>query len=397
MGDLDLDPERLLRELTATIAAAQEIEEADRGMETPETVDPYRRYRLASNLSTLAELAKDPARPYVGAWVLWLLLGRTTLTTARAEAAARQQPGVRLELTEVSLRQGIRDLLGATTPDERRRVALAIEKAAAPAADAASELWMRRGEVLRHAGGEALWPLLQPLPTRADLDALAAHALDATDELAAHVLRAGHWSDALALGAGREDDVPWPRALTSRWLLAPFEGEARWLDLPSLSLGPLPAMLGGSSATRAMARLGARWADAAGSRQLPRPLAQLPSGLARLRTGALFASLLQSPEFLVRGLGQSRFEADRTRRQQARVALVALRLEAVRVRQMLAAIGGDRGAARSLGADQAGRALQVRWPADLALALPRSRPTSPARLLAFGLGALEARALRDAH
>ncbi len=401
MASRHLDTERLLRDLSATIAATGSVQAAKREPDDLPGGDPYR-HRLASNLSTLTELGDDPARPYLGAWVVWLLLGRTSHEVELSEEVARRQPIVKIELPapdEVSLRQAVRSLLGAVNAEERRRLADAIAVAAPTVGGVAVELWMRRAEALRRAGGDAVVPLVTPLPSLGDLATLAEHVLTATDDLASQVLRGagGQWAEALALGAGRDTDVPWPRAITTRWLLDPFEGEARWFDMPALSLGRMPTLLGGSSITRALARLGARWADGARSRQLPRALAELPSGLARLRSGALFASLLQADPFLVRGLGMSRPEAVRARRQQARVALVALRLEAARALTFRVALTGDRSAMRAEAATQVPRALMAKWPAELTLALPRITPTTPARLLSFGLGALDARAMRDAH
>jgi hypothetical protein len=257
---------------------------------------------------------------------------------------------------------------------------------------------MRRGEVLRRAGGDPLAPLLQPMPTWAALRAEAEALLAATDDLARGALgRPRGWAEALASGVGQRGDVPWPRRLSPRWLLAPFEGEAGWLEVPGLRLGALPEVVGGSSVTRALAHLGARWADAAAPRHLPAPLGALPSALARTRSGALVASLLLAPAFLRRGLGLTDAEAARARRQQGLVALVALRLEAARVLLMQPALRGDGGAVHQEAEELTRRALGAPVPAGLALALPRLRPTAPARLLSFGLAAADALRLRDQH
>jgi hypothetical protein len=109
------------------------------------------------------------------------------------------------------------------------------------------------------------------------------------------------------------------------------------------------------------------------------------------------ASLLLAPAFLRRGLGLTDAEAARARRQQGLVALVALRLEAARVLLMQPALRGDGGAVHQEAEELTRRALGAPVPAGLALALPRLRPTAPARLLSFGLAAADALRLRDQH
>lgn len=398
MASLDL--ERLLRDLTSTLGATRDYLAARR--EDPAQVtheDPYERTRWTSALSTLKELSPDdPGRPYLASWITWLLLGRTCRVAEVNEALARHAVTVRVlspTPLELSFRAATERLTGATSEGERSLIGAALSEAASGPADATAELWMRRGEVLRRAGGEALEPLVQPMPSFDALRTAAERVLGSTDELARATLRGG-WLGVIALGAGH-GDVPWPTRLTPRWLLSPFEGEARWLDVPSLQLGPLPALRGGASVTRALARLGARWADAAAARSLPYPLAHLPTSLARLRTGALLASLLRERVFLTRGLGLSGPEAGRALRQQAAVTLVATRLEAARTLALLALLRGDRRAGREEARERTRHALVSSVPASLALALPRPQPTSPARLLAPLLADADARTLRDRH
>jgi hypothetical protein len=397
-----LDIERLLKDLAAQIQEGNALAEATREDAASYPEDPYARRRWVSNLSTLRELSpQDPGRPFLASWVLWMLLGRLGHECARAEATARQRKGVRVALprpVELSLREGVKRLVEARTAGERAAVAEALEQADAGASDAALELWMRRGEALRRAGGEELEPLLQPLPSFAALRLQAERLLDETEELAQTTLgRPKRWQEGLALGVGQQGDVPWPRRLSARWLLGSFEGEAGWLEVPGLRLGSLPELLGGSSVLRALARFGARWADAARSRTLPAALAQLPTGLQRYRSGARMASLLQQPIFLQRGLGMSRPEALRARRQQGHVALAAVRLEAARTLLWLTALRGDRREARQLAVELMRRLWGAPIPGALALALPRIHATSPGRLLGMALGAADARWLRERH
>jgi hypothetical protein len=398
-----LDLEQLLRDLTGTLAALRSHAEARRT--APELFaleNPYERRRWVSTLSTFQELDRaDPAWPYLASWVLWLLLGRTCHEAEGTEALARAEVSLRVATPtplELSPREATRRLVQATSEGERALLARALEVGCGEASGAALELWMRRGEVLRRAGGDALAPLLQPMESWAALRAEAEATLAATDDLAQATLGgAGSWWEALARGVGQEGAVPWPRRLSVRWLLAPFEGEAGWLDIPDLTPGTLPGLAGGSSVARGLVRLGARWADAAAPRHLAAPLARLPSGLARWSTGALFASLLLTPVFLRRGLGLGSAEAARARRQQGLAALVALRLEALRATLLIPALQGDRRAVRQEFREGLRRALGAAAPEGMALALPRLQATSPARLLAFGQAAASARRLREAH
>ncbi|MCS6899754.1 MAG: hypothetical protein RMJ98_06450 [Myxococcales bacterium] len=399
MASIDL--ERLLQDLAATQAAVR-IHGEELRQDPEHAGNPYEARRWVSGLSTFQALDPgDPAWPYLASWVLWFLLGRTSHEEERREALARTRPSVQVTTPspeEISWRQGVSRLVRATSEGERVTLAQALEVAAGPIHGASRELWMRRGEVLRRAGGDSLAPLLQPMPTWASLLAEANALLEATEDLARDTLgRPRNWTEALAQGVGQQGDVPWPRRLSPRWLLAPFEGEARWLEVPGLRLGVLPEVAGGSSVTRAMAHLGARWADAAAPRHLPPPLGTLPSALARTRSGALLASLLLTRTFLRKGLGLSDAEATRARRQQARVVLVAVRLEAARVLLLRPALQGEGAQVRQEAEALTHRALGAPIPAALALAFPQLHPTGPARLLSFSLAAADAFRLRNEH
>jgi hypothetical protein len=170
---------------------------------------------------------------------------------------------------------------------------------------------------------------------------------------------------------------------------------AGWLDLPGLDVGTLPRLAGGSSITRSLARLGARWAEAAAPRDLPRALGSSPLGVERYEIGALLAGLARQPAFLRRHFGLSEAEAERARRQQAEIGIVAWRLEAARALLGLEAIAGDPRRLREAAEEHVGRALQASFPGHLALVLPRPRPTTPARLLGIASAQLTADQLRD--
>jgi hypothetical protein len=259
---------------------------------------------------------------------------------------------------------------------------------------AALELWARRGEAARRLG--AADPEAPLAPTDASLAELAGLALASTDALWGELARdAAGAAGALAAGFGADEAVAWPR-LTNAWLRETFRGEAGWFAGPDVEPGPLPRALGGASFLRAFARFGARWADAAASRELPPPLARTPHGLPRWSTGALVASLWLHPPFTTRALGWGRGEAERARRGLGRAALVAYRLAAARLLVRPAALRGDAGATREAFREAVGRALGREPSGALALALPRLHLSDPGRFLAFGEAARAFTRLVDA-
>jgi hypothetical protein len=361
--------------------------------------DPYRARRWLSSRETWLELreeAPDPASPRLEGWVIWLLQGRVNRASEVAEALAWEEPRLRVLLPvpeEISLREAVKRMILARSTELRGDAARAIERTDDEPAARSREVWARRGEVLRRLDNP--WSHVCPVSAE-DLRSHALAVLAATDDLARQTLRGrGTWVEALAFGVGQEGEVPWPRQLSARWLLEGFRGEAGWLDVPGLDLGPLPALAGGSSITRSLARLGARWADAAAPRDLPRALGSSPLGVERYEMGALLAGLARNADFLRRHFGLSQPEATRARRQQAEVGLVAWRLEAARSLLGLEAIGGDPRRLREAAEEHVGRALQASFPGHLALVLPRPRPTSPARLLGAASSQITADQLRD--
>jgi hypothetical protein len=389
-----LDVESLLRDLARTMRLARDYRATQRREpEVAAEVDPYAPARWVSTQATwqaLVESKGDPAAPALAAWVFAFLLARVNRGAELTQSLSRHVPSVRDVVHEtprlLSLREATQQLVAERAPARRVALLHAIaDVARGDAASASLELWARRSEVARRLGLEApeepLWP------TDAPLGELAGLALDATDGLWAELSRgAANASDALALGFGIDESIAWPR-LTGVWLRDTFRGEAGWLDVHDFEPGPLPAVLAGSSFLRAFARFGARWADAAASRELPLPLAHLPHGLPRWRTGALVAGLWLHPPFLTRTLGWSRAEASRARRCLALSALVAFRLAAARLLVRPAALRGDRDGVREAFREAFGRALGREPSPALALVLPRLHEADPGRFLAFGEGA----------
>lgn len=388
MAQLDIDA--LLRDLARTLRLQRDYGEAlRREPEAAVEIDPYAPARWVSTQSTfqaLAERKGDPAAPYLMAWVFVLTLGRVN---RRAELVSRltfEAPSVREAEPRphfVSLREAIHKLVPERAPSRRKaRLEAIAEAAQGDPFSATLELWARRGETAKRLGLDT--PEGALLPTDAPLDELATRALDATDALWGELSRDAQGpSDALALGFGADETVAWPR-VSGAWLREIFRGEAGWLDVPDFDPGLLPPPLVGASFLRVFARFGARWADAAASRELPLPLARLPHGLARLSMGALVAGLWLHPPFLTRSLGWGQGEVERARRSLGLAALAAYRLSAARLLVRPAALRGERGAVRAAFDEALGRALGREVPVELALALPRLHLDDPGRFLAFG-------------
>ena len=398
MGE-PLDVASLLRDLGQLIPRASRFQRDVR--DDPQgalAVDPFQRHRWVTTRTTFEATTSlgDPASPYLAAWVFALLLARVNRDAEIAASAAEHAPIVPVLFpvaAEVSLRDAIARLLRERAPERRAVLSSHIEAAADEASARSLELWARRGETARKLGQKTPDG---PLALTEDAAGIAQAALSATDDHAKELLAGARtWHDAIALGVAQDAEAPWPRALTSSLFFELFRGEARWWEVPDMTVGALPSILGTSSFTRAFAQVGAAWASAAASRELPRALAHHPMGLERWTMGALFASLLTMPVFLTRTLGFSRAETERTRRTLARILLVATRLRAARVLLRGAAFAGDRRALGDDSEEHLGRALTTAFPRSLALVLPRLAPDDTARLLGSLRAASLGRWLRD--
>jgi hypothetical protein len=395
MAEIDLTA--LVRDMTSTMRAVATYAQTRR--DDPSSVagvDPFARLRWVSTRGTYEALASrkgDPAAPYLAAWSFAFAQARVNREIEVAAALARHREIVRLAISRpevISVRAAVHRLVAESVGERREAIAGAVAASAGDAAGKARELWSRRAEVAYRLGTDDADGPLSPLSEGASsLSAVAERALVSTDAIFAQVSRAAgsSWASVLGLGTARDDDLPWPRVLSVSSIAELFRGESGWLAVHDLALGDMPTPVAGSSFTRALARFGARWADAAASREVALPLASVPHGLARFRIGALVAGLLANEAFLGKTLGFSRTEAERARRSQARIALVAFRLSAARVLVRRAAYAGDSHATAEVAREAFGRALGRDYPPELALVLPVLRARDPARLLAFGEGA----------
>jgi hypothetical protein len=398
----DIDVTALLRDLARAVPRARgHVIALRRRPDTVHGIDLFGPLRWVSTQSTFEILRSrkdDPAAPYLAAWTYALLALRVNQPALVAAAIARKTPTLQVEHPvpeTISLDDATLRFLRPGPALVRRELERGLPDASAEVVSAERIAWERHAEIARRLGLGAPDDLLFPIPL-ADVEKAAEATLVATEDPAREAFAGAPSAlEIVHRGGSPEADVPWPRDLSAGTLHDLFRGEAGWLDVPDLDVGELPRGICGASFTRAFARFGARWADAAASRERPFALAHHPGGLARLRTGALVGSLLSSSLFLVRVLGFSRPEAERTVRAQARVLLTATRLAAARVLLRGTALSGNPRRIAEDGADHVARALTLRPSASLSLAVPRLRFDDPIRLVAMLLAASDVVSLRD--
>ncbi|WP_394825292.1 hypothetical protein [Pendulispora albinea] len=289
----------------------------------------------------------DPAgtKEALRRWIASLLQARLSrdadVAIARAIAAREASPD---EVRLVSYREAWRGVVTETA----RGKSLAWFDAAAARGPALAPLHrerrQRRAEVLRRLGLETdgargSHAELTP-PELAHQDALARGILDATEDLAASLVReerkresapAPHPVDAIRISMARGAGEGWPARLTWRWLHELFDG---WFTGASgLEEPPLPAALSGASFVRALAAFGQSFRTARFETKgtVPFVLRQDPHFVDKYRMGALMASLGASPVFQRRALGLGRDAALQQARALGTTLLFSLRLDAARV------------------------------------------------------------------
>lgn len=402
-----LDIAQLIAEISATIPRVRSYIERRRVDPAAATMlDPYARHAWVSRRDTLEALRErehDLGPRILASWVHAFLFGRMLQDPEIAELSAREVPSLEVELPvpeRISFREATRRLVTTRDRPVRDQVARALVKNAPSLAAETRELWSRRGEIASRLGLPFDGPI--PLFTQGPndlsvLEELARFTLRETHDLTSSLLHevGPSWSDVIAIGAGLEADVGWPRQISTSVLREWFGGESGWLQLPP-TMGALPRLLNGASFTRLLARFGARWADAAAPRSVPIALGSFPSARPRAWIGNLTAALLVDRVFLSKNVRFSRGEIERTRRSQSLITLFATRLSAARCLVRAAALSGDARALRQRATDVMCEALQRDVPAELASVLPRLTTNDLTRFISIGPAARLRRELRDA-
>ncbi|MBI3204254.1 MAG: hypothetical protein HYZ29_22140 [Myxococcales bacterium] len=333
----------------------------------------------------------DPLRGPMLRWLYRLVDDKANLPWLVALARARAVDTHPLEQpARVSL--SLNQILARVLSDRARSERWAVEwlRRAAPAAEAERRVWDRRREVAEHLRVD---PDALELPA-GGMSELARAWLDLTEDRAGE-FRAPELHLHLASTLGLEAHAGWPTRANAETLGGLFR-QTRLLDGLPLDPGPLPAALAPASFLRALARLGAAFADALAPPDQPFVIAHDPYGLRRLAHGALFAWLALTPVFLRRELGVSAGQARDHQRVLARVVFHEGRARAVRVLLRRAALDGDRkyrDAFEELTARLLGRPL----PPDLAGAIFAPRRDDAQRFVSMLLAARHARELTEDH
>ncbi len=196
-------------------------------------------------------------------------------------------------------------------------------------------LWERRRELALRAGIGELDRIESPV---AEPDLWAQRLLDQSAGLASALLPR-QLSGLFSAAQAENDHTAWPAQLSPR-RLGELLGSPAWFEGIDVRLGNSPQPLAPSSFLRGLARLGARWADAAAARDRSWVLTHDPYGLERRTLGALFARLPLSGPWLTRVLGLDRYRAEQVRRMFLKSQLVHLRMAALSVQLRRVALGG---------------------------------------------------------
>lgn len=333
----------------------------------------------------------DPLRGPMLRWLYRLVDDKANLPGLVALARARaveQHPLDRPARVSLTLNQ----ILARVLSDRARSEHWMAEwlRCAPHAAELERRVWERRREVVEHLRVD---PDALELPA-SGMSELALGWLGVTEGRAAE-FRVSELHLHLLSTLGLEAHAGWPTRVNSETLGALFR-QTRLLDSLPLDPGPLPAAMAPASFLRALARLGAAFADALAPPDQPFVVAHDAFGLRRLAHGALFAWLALTPAFLRRELGLSAGTARDHQRVLARVLFHEGRGRAVRVLLRRAALDGDRryrDAFEELTARLFGRPL----PPDLAGAMFAPRRDDAQRFVSMLLAARHARELTEDH
>ncbi|MEB2312631.1 MAG: hypothetical protein OZ921_11025 [Sorangiineae bacterium] len=358
--------------------------------------DPFEPHRAVAGRSAFLAVrglpSAEPLATPLARWIHRLLEQRVNRgALALAEHARR----VELHVVEAPehTRATLAELLARALSDAPRRrpwVASFLERAGT-LAEREGELVARRREIALRLGLASPDELELPNPE------LAEHAgrwLELTRNLGAELARP-ELTGFLELSLDPGDGAGWPSRLTPAVIIELFRGSPL-LDRVALDPGRLPSALAPSSFLRALARVGAAWADALAPVNQPFVIAHDPYGLERYTTGAIFASLPLTRPFLHRQLRLGEAHARDAERTLARVLLLASRAAALRVTLRGPALAGRRSFAEAFehGVEHTfGFALAP----TLAGAVLRVGPDDGQRFAGWLLAASRSDALRDEH
>jgi hypothetical protein len=334
----------------------------------------------------------DPLRAPLRRWLYRLLddkANRASIAECSRTRYVDTTPLDQPERGEFSLARLI--ALALAEPERRSTWTKIWLDCAAQHAGAVQRLWERRQEVARRLDFETPDAIVSPCP---EIEPLAVSFLDRTRDLFDE-WRRDNLADLVHVSLGIEASAGWPRALAPR-TLADFFRETRLLEGLELDPGELPEAIAPASFVRALARLGAAFADAAASRTHPFTIAHDPYGLRRRTLGAVFASLGASRLFLKKKLDLGSDRARDHERAMARVVLIEARAAALRVVLRQAALEGVRAFGERFEFETE-RVFGAPLHKSLAGAIFRIHEDDPQRFAGIMLAASEVEVLIDAH
>jgi hypothetical protein len=360
-----------------------------------EVDDPFVRMPSVTRQTFLAVRDRpehDPLRAPISRWLQRLLDDKANRVVITRESAARALLLHPIDVPERASLSLSAMLERALSDGPRRRAWLAcfLERGG-QAAELARLHAERRAEVVHRLGQGSSLESTAPCE---NVEELARAWLGRTDD-AFSDYRSSDFAELIELGLALEASGSAPARLSADVLAGLFRG-TRLFDGLRLDLGQLPPALAPASFLRALARLGAAFADAAAPRDQPFSIAHDPFGLERFTRGALFASLPLSPPFAKRALGVSGGRARDHARALARSLLIETRARALRVVLRAPAFEG----ARSFGIafeELTERSFGARLGPEHAGLLLRLAADDAQRFVGWLLAASKANALTEAH
>lgn len=357
--------------------------------------DPFAASRWVLGRKTfydLGELQYDPIAPAVRRWVYRLteqrvnsdLVLELSKRLRRDEHSIAEPEDGRFTLATL-LRQGL-----GVGPKPALWLGQALKRTE-DVHEVVPRLWERRQELASRFG------LASPDELSAPCDDLCEHAeawVSSTDAL---------WQTPPVLtpaalieqALGDPGKIEWPARIAPRVLLD-FFSDTRLLEALELDPGRLPATLAPTSFMRALARLGAAFADACAPKDQPFSIAHDAYGLERRRHGAIFGLLLMNAEFLRRRFGASREAIRQAQRSLGTSLLIASRLAALRVILRRAALRGGKALLEAF-EEHAALTCRIELPRQAAGVFVRIHDDSPQRFAGLLLGAAANQRLTESH
>jgi hypothetical protein len=358
--------------------------------------DPFETSRRVAGRRTLQQLSElhnaDPLSTPLRRWVYRLAEQRINRPCLVELARQRRQVRYPLEAPQHGL-FSLAEMLSRSLhePPRRNSWLQAFLDHAHAAAELVALLWERRQEIARRMGLAHPDAIESPCP---GIGEVAAGWLASSAELAEQT-RSQQLAALVTRAVGSEASEGWPTQLSPSSLQELLRNSELFRGL-RLDPGPLPAAVGASSFLRALARVGAAWADAAAPSHQPFAIAHDPYGLRRRTHGALFSLLPLSRTFAKRRLGLGTTRATDHGRVVSRIVVLESRAAALRVLLRGRALHG-RVALGEAFEEQVASVFGVHLPRHCAGVLWQLHADDAQRFAGLLLGAARSERLQEEH